>query len=145
MPVYSYISYTILLESMVYKMLSAWYRSWVTSYKTKEPPELSLPRTTLQRLMAIRSNHGDFAWYHRRFKHEDARLECSCGQPRNPLHLVRCRKARNKFAHWPERPVMPPHSDREAREYLLTLMAKPTLFAEYLATTEFYSKICPSF
>jgi hypothetical protein len=125
--------------------LSAWYRSWAISYKIKELPELRLPRTTLQRLLAIRSNHGDFAWYHRKFKHEDACLECSCGQPKNPLHLVRCRKARNKFAYWPERPITPPSSDREAREYLHVLMAKPSLFAEYLATTEFYSKICPSF
>ena len=125
--------------------LSSWYQSWKLDYHVKELPELSIPRTALQRLIAIRSNHGDFAWYHRKFKHEDALLECSCGQPKNPLHLVRCRKAKNKFTHWPQKPPIPPSDNKEAREYLRALMTKPLLFLEFLQATEFYSKICPRY
>ncbi|RKK71137.1 hypothetical protein BFJ71_g17613, partial [Fusarium oxysporum] len=37
------------------------------------PPELSLPRAALHHLLAARSLHGDFAVYHERFNHDDAR------------------------------------------------------------------------
>ncbi|OAQ60081.1 reverse transcriptase [Purpureocillium lilacinum] len=42
------------------------------------PPELKLPRPLLHHLLAARSRHGDFADYHVRFNHDDARLSCSC-------------------------------------------------------------------
>ncbi|KAJ6438021.1 hypothetical protein O9K51_09443 [Purpureocillium lavendulum] len=56
------------------------------------PPELTLPRPLLHHLLAARTHHGDFADYHERFKHEDARLTCSCGRQKEPKHLFYCRK-----------------------------------------------------
>src|SRR5271168_525072 len=71
---------------------SRWYKKWGLDYQMKLPPELNLPRATLHRLLAIRSSHGDFSWYHTKFNHKDAKLVCSCGQPKSPEHLVFCRK-----------------------------------------------------
>lgn len=59
--------------------------------RRRKPPELELPRWLLHRLIAARTGHGDFASYHRRFRHEDAILECVCGQETSPTHFVRCR------------------------------------------------------
>ncbi|XP_044724289.1 RNase H domain-containing protein [Hirsutella rhossiliensis] len=56
------------------------------SYKSLElkaslgcPPELHTKREHLHHLLAARSGHGDFADYHERFNHEEARIECSAG------------------------------------------------------------------
>lgn len=55
------------------------------------PPEISLlPRRSLGRLLAARSGHGDFAECHRRFKHTEADLYCSCGQEKSPEHPFSC-------------------------------------------------------
>jgi hypothetical protein len=55
--------------------LSTWYNQWNLPYiTTKTPQELELPRPTLARLLAIRSQHGDFAWYYKKFKHDNALL-----------------------------------------------------------------------
>ena len=56
------------------------------------PPELELPRPLLHHLLAARSRHGDFADFHVRFNHDDARLSCSCGRRKEPSHLFYCRK-----------------------------------------------------
>ncbi|KAJ6436009.1 mutator-like element [Purpureocillium lavendulum] len=56
------------------------------------PPELELPRPLLHHLLAARSRHGDFADYHEKFNHDDARLSCSCGRRKEPSHLFYCRK-----------------------------------------------------
>lgn len=56
------------------------------------PPELKLPRPLLHHLLAARTRHGDFADYHERFNHDDARLTCSCGRRKEPNHLFYCRK-----------------------------------------------------
>ncbi|KAF6515176.1 hypothetical protein HZS61_005082 [Fusarium oxysporum f. sp. conglutinans] len=56
------------------------------------PPELSLPRAALRHLLAARSLHGDFATYHERFNHDDARMTCSCGRRKAPDHVFYCRK-----------------------------------------------------
>ena len=55
--------------------------------------ELSLNRGALGRILAARSQHGDFAAYHERFNHQDATLDCSCGKPKTPLHFFFCRKS----------------------------------------------------
>ncbi|KAI1676233.1 polyprotein [Pyrenophora tritici-repentis] len=65
--------------------LSNWYTQWKLPYQPTRPPqELELTRPTLARLLAIRTSHGDFAWYHRKFHHDNATLECSCGRPKTP-------------------------------------------------------------
>ncbi|KAM4055553.1 reverse transcriptase (RNA-dependent DNA polymerase) [Hirsutella rhossiliensis] len=56
------------------------------------PPELTIPRPLLHHLLAARTHHGDFADYHERFNHDDARLTCSCGRRKEPKHLFYCRK-----------------------------------------------------
>ncbi|KAM4067566.1 RNase H domain-containing protein [Hirsutella rhossiliensis] len=52
------------------------------------PPELHTKRQHLHHLLAARSGHGDFADYHERFNHEEARIECSCGRRKSPTHLL---------------------------------------------------------
>ena len=51
----------------------------------RKPPELTLPRGTLHRLLAERLGHGDFAEYHDRFGHEPAG-PCRCGEPKTAGH-----------------------------------------------------------
>jgi len=68
--------------------LSRWYRDWDLSYDTKALSELALSRHILQRLIAIRTSHGDFTWYHKKFRHEEAKLQCSCGMDKTPDHIV---------------------------------------------------------
>jgi hypothetical protein len=123
--------------------LSPWYKQWKLDYKVKLPPELELPRPTLHRLLAIRSAHGDFSWYHRKYVHDNAKLTCSCGRVKDPEHLVRCRKTARIFRLWPHKPLSPPADSTEGIEYLMYLMEKPADFAKLLTVTEFYSKICP--
>ncbi|EKG09164.1 hypothetical protein MPH_13848 [Macrophomina phaseolina MS6] len=55
--------------------------------------ELALPRQTLHRLLAERTGHGDFAEYHRRLKHERAKLTCKCGAEKAQWHFIDCRLA----------------------------------------------------
>ncbi|POS84336.1 hypothetical protein EPUL_004526 [Erysiphe pulchra] len=57
-----------------------------------KPPELTISRRLLHRLIAARTGHGDFAAYHRRLKNLDAELECVCGQEITPTHFIRCRR-----------------------------------------------------
>jgi len=122
--------------------LSAWYKKWHLEYRVRPLPELDLPRATLHRLLALRSSHGDFSWYHMKFAHNDAKLDCSCGRKKTPTHLVHCRKTARLFGQWPVRPPFPPSSLSESIGYLSCLMAKPADFAKFLEVTEFYSKIC---
>ncbi|KAJ3498163.1 hypothetical protein NLG97_g1340 [Lecanicillium saksenae] len=68
------------------------YRQLNLQVSNKCPPELRLPRAALHHLLAARSHHGDFADYHERFHHDDARLTCSCGRRKSPSHIFFCRK-----------------------------------------------------
>ena len=122
--------------------LSVWYKKWGLDYQVKSLPELELPRATLHCLLAIRSSHGDFHWYHTKFQHTDANLFCSCGFCKTPVHLVCCRKTKTAFRYWPQRPFAPPTCLVEGFAYLTCLLAKPTDFAKLLGVTDFYSKIC---
>lgn len=58
------------------------------------PEELGLSRSQLGRIIAARTQHGDFADYHERFNHRDAELYCSCGARKAPFHFLFCRIAR---------------------------------------------------
>ena len=70
--------------------LSIWYKKWELGYNTTPPQELNLSRRILAKFLAIRTMHGDFAWYHRKYKHDDAELLCSCGKDKSPDHLTHC-------------------------------------------------------
>jgi hypothetical protein len=102
------------------------------------PKELDLPRPVLHNLLAARSGHGDFDWYHRRFKHKDNQ-RCSCGRLRAPEHLIHCRKTKQLQQLWP---VFKPNP-KTPRDYWLRLIASPTDFAAFLKTTRFFETICP--
>ncbi|KAG0160750.1 hypothetical protein PDIDSM_8280 [Penicillium digitatum] len=88
----------------VSQKLSQWYRRWSDTYEIDSLPELELRRPALHRWLALRSSHGDFDWYHRKFNHEDAKLDCSCGRRKSPEHLALCHKTQRSFRHWPKRP-----------------------------------------
>ena len=93
----------------------------------KPMPELGLSRPILHRLLVIHFPHGDFVWYHQKFSHADVKLTCSCGRPKDPKHIVHCRKTARKFAQWPQKPRtrVPPTTATEAFSYLSSLLKKP--------------------
>ncbi|KAG0159471.1 hypothetical protein PDIDSM_6993 [Penicillium digitatum] len=99
-------------------------------------------RPALHRWLALRSSHGDFDWYHRKFNHEDAKLDCSCGRRKSPEHLALCHKTQKSFRHWPKPPPTPPTDGIEAVAYLRSL--DPKQFVELLELTSFYSRVCTS-
>ena len=86
------------------KLVDSWWsKAWPARYsdldlqmRRKKPPGLALYRPLLHKLIAARTGHGDFADYHRRFKHIDANLECVCGLENSPTHFVRCREYANQ-------------------------------------------------
>lgn len=112
--------------------LSRWYRQWALSYDTTPQEELNLSRRVLAKLLAIRTRHGDFAWYHREYKHDDAELLCSCGKDKSPDHLVHCSRMRRWFSQWPARPAWPPTDTKEGILCLEQLLSKPEDFADFL-------------
>lgn len=99
------------------------------------PPELSLPRGSLGRLLAARSGHGDFAQYHERFNHKDALLLCSCGQRKSPQHFYHCPQGRQAALH--------PWAGLSCKEVLGTKNGA-LLFNEWLLKSNFYNHICPA-
>ncbi|RKK35990.1 hypothetical protein BFJ67_g13012, partial [Fusarium oxysporum f. sp. cepae] len=104
---------------------------------TGSPPELSLPRAALHHLLAARSLHGDFAAYHERFDHVDARLVCSCGRRKAPDHIFYCRK------------VPPHHRIRLAPSpnaaVNLAIGKDFTKYIDLSKDSAFFGKICPRY
>lgn len=122
--------------------LSRWYKQWQLPYKPyKAPDQLDLDRPVLAKLLAIRTSHGDFAWYHTKFRHEDAELSCTCGKLKTPDHIVHCKLTRKRFRLWPERPLYPPSNAHEGIEYLRMLLDNPPLFASFLELAHTNSQI----
>ncbi|RAL58040.1 hypothetical protein DID88_009163 [Monilinia fructigena] len=121
--------------------LSAHYLKWDLTYRVGLPPELDLPRNQLHRLLAIRSAHGDFAWYHNKFRHANALTECSCGAAKAPMHLVHCPRSHKRFKDWPSRPPIPPTSNAEGLRYLTHLLSNPMDFAKFLDVTGCYTHL----
>ncbi|QLI74027.1 uncharacterized protein G6M90_00g112790 [Metarhizium brunneum] len=68
------------------------YQSLTVKFLSSCPPELALPQTMLQQLLATRTHHGDFADYHERFQHNDVCVTCSCGRRFAPTQLFYYRK-----------------------------------------------------
>ena len=118
-----------------------WAQSAPPTYKQlaipyiPRPPELTLPRPSLGRLLAARSGHGDFAEYHERFNHESALLTCSCGQRKSPQHFFHCLRGEATARH--------PWEGLSCREILGTKDGAK-LFSEWLQRSNFYSQICPT-
>jgi ribonuclease HI len=124
--------------------LSTWYKRWELGYSLhRRLPELDLPRAILARLLAIRSMHGDFAWYHRKFSHNDATLTCSCGRDKTPEHLALCRKTLGAFGRWPLRPSISPSSRSDGLAYTAVLIGDPEAFEAFTQLTQYYTRVCP--
>ena len=117
------------------RKLSTWYREWGQTYDYKAPAELSLRRATLGKLQAIRTKHGDFKWYHQKYNHQDADLQCRCGQDKTPDHIVHCKWNRRLFRFWPAAPPWPPSSTIEGKTYLKHLLNNPDDFQAFLELT----------
>ena len=124
--------------------LSKWYKSWDLDYAPRSSPkELDLPRDVLARMLSIRTRHGDFAWYHRKYNHKDTNLTCSCQQDKTPEHLVLCRKTQGTFSRWPLRPPIPPSGQADSLAYTATLVRDSEAFEAFVRLTQYYTKICP--
>lgn len=122
--------------------LSRRYKEWKLGYHVRCHEELRiLTRPELHHFLAARTGHGDFAWYHRKFQHDDATLECSCGRLKDPTHIVRCPKTISKYRRWPSPPPEPPEGHR-ALSYLGMMMGRPKVFQGFLRITSFFSTIC---
>ncbi|KAM5526815.1 hypothetical protein FOXYSP1_20804 [Fusarium oxysporum f. sp. phaseoli] len=125
------------------------FETWWSTYAPKQykrlnlkattgcPPELSLPRAALHHLLAARSLHGDFAAYHERFDHSDARLVCSCNRRKAPDHIFYCRK------------VPPRHRMRLAPSpnaaVNLAIGKDFTKYIDLSKDSAFFGKICPRY
>ncbi|KAL8391941.1 hypothetical protein RB595_002230 [Gaeumannomyces hyphopodioides] len=99
------------------------------------PDALQLHRKILQRLIAARTGHGDFDWYHRKFGHEDDN-PCRCGRNKSPFHPVHCRLAKAVENKWPKANPFPA-LDRPG--YWKQLLQKPFLFASFVEATNYYT------
>jgi hypothetical protein len=84
--------------------------------------------------------HGDFAWYHRRLNHTNAKLTCSCGCDKTPEHLALCHKTLGSFIQWPIRPSTPPSSRSKGLAYLAELLTNLDAFRAFLQITQYYTK-----
>ncbi|EDN98166.1 hypothetical protein SS1G_13023 [Sclerotinia sclerotiorum 1980 UF-70] len=93
-------------------------------------------RATLHYILAIRSQHGDFAAYHERFNHTTVYVHCSCGKRKTPLHFFFCKKGKAFKALTKSPPS-------EAIPWLLSNPTGIAKLAEWLEYTKFYTKICP--
>ncbi|OAQ59786.1 endonuclease/exonuclease/phosphatase [Purpureocillium lilacinum] len=111
------------------------YKALNLEAATSCPPELALPRATLHNLLAARSRHGDFADYHERFNHDDARLDCSCGRRKAPEHPFYCRKVPPRL-----RMRLAP-SPAEAIHHAVGKGFKA--FVEMTSESSFFQRICP--
>lgn len=108
----------------------------ITSSPPK-PKELDLPRASLGRILAARSQHGDFADYHERFCHENAYLYCRCGARKAPLHFAFCSIAK-RFSR---------RKGDQAHNLIELLSSSLNIadLANWLKRTRFYTEICPTF
>jgi hypothetical protein len=86
--------------------------------------------------------HGDFTWYHRKFKHNNANLACSCRHDKTPEHLALCRKTQGAFDLWPLRPPIPPSSRSDGLAYTAVLIKDPEAFKAFIQLTQYYTMIC---
>ncbi len=110
------------------------YKGFELRATNKCPPELKIPRPALHHLLAARTYHGDFADYHERFNHADARLTCSCGRRKSPTHIFYCRK------------ILPHHRIRltptPERAISRTLGCDFDRYTELGAKSSFFSTVC---
>lgn len=117
-------------------LLKHYYNDWGLSWDIGCPAEVKLLRRhQLHRYNAVRHGHGDFAWYHRRWRHEDANLHCRCSARKTPTHIFLCTYALSRFDNWPwpwdeeEVPRNKPATRQEKDRYMWQVMTDPGAFA----------------
>jgi ribonuclease HI len=101
---------------------------------TPKTDELSLDRAALGRILAARSQHGDFAAYHERFNHTDATLKCSCGRLKSPLHFYFCKSSSiRKLCSNPTSETIP---------WLLGTTKGAQKLASWITASRYYTDVC---
>ncbi|KAK8096411.1 uncharacterized protein PG998_014279 [Apiospora kogelbergensis] len=116
-----------LAKSMIRDMANNWwpkarYSSGITNAEILYKPGkclkvLEIPRAHLGWYMQTITAHGDYAWYHRRFEHEDAELHCPCSYSdysriaRSVQHMVCCPGSKRTLQNWPKPPKPGPRPD----------------------------------
>jgi hypothetical protein len=126
--------------------LAARYRKWELDHELACPKELEvLSRRTLHRFLALRTGHGDFAAYHRRFNHDEDSCEMQCPHcdgDKTPEHIVFCPKSLGVFRDWPwpnrTRRRRRPETTEMRRLYLKDIMAAPKAFNKFVEVTEIF-------
>lgn len=136
------------LWSQCENRLSKFYKEWRLSWQHDKCPQAVkvLARHQLHRYHSIRHGHGDYSWYHTKFRHEDAQLHCSCGARKTPKHIFYCDEAMRQFRKWPwpweDRPRRKPRLRIQKDQLMKAIMARPELFAKLLKDLRFYEDIC---
>jgi hypothetical protein len=126
--------------------LAARYRKWQLGHDLTCPKELEvLSRRTLHRFLVLKTGHGDFIAYHRRFNHDEDNCEMQCphcGSEKTPEHIVFCPKSLGVFRSWPwpngTRRRRRPETTEDRRRYLEDIMAEPKAFNKFVEVTEIY-------
>ncbi|KAI0995789.1 hypothetical protein K3495_g12391 [Podosphaera aphanis] len=112
------------------------YQRLYISTSPNRPKELELPRSTLGRILATRTGHGDFADYHDRFRHPEANMNCLCGHRKSPLHFFFCYIAKRRVPR-------PPGPPSEVLPFLLGTYKGGLVLHKWLQESRFFSEICP--
>jgi ribonuclease HI len=97
--------------------------------------ELCLTRPALARIIASRTQHGDFKAYHTRFNHRDSVNYCSCGRPKTPLHFYFCTKSNLRKLTKDLKPS-------EAIPWLLGNPKGAVRLAKWMTNSKFFTNIC---
>lgn len=100
------------------------------------PKELLLRRKALGKIIAARTGHGDFAAYHNRFGHMNAKIHCQCGSLKTPTHFFYCRKVRRRSRY------RPPGSINSLLPNLLGTPEGAFKLVKWLENTKYFEQIC---
>lgn len=103
----------------------------------RSPPELNLPRHLVAHVYAARSEHGDFAAYHDRFKHTNSTNTCSCTALKSPRHVLKCSFISKHL------PKVPRSSAGDPAQYFFGTYKGAKELVKWLQATKFFSEICP--
>jgi ribonuclease HI/endonuclease/exonuclease/phosphatase (EEP) superfamily protein YafD len=97
--------------------------------------ELQLQRSALGRILAARTQHGDFVEYHKRFNHTGNTLKCLCGRPKSPLHFYFC-KLSTVQKLTPRKPAS------EAIPWLLGTVKGSQKLAKWITDSKYFLETC---
>ena len=84
----------------------------------------------------MRTMHGDFAWYHQKYRHSDAERLYSRGKDKSLDHLIHCPRIRRCFRQLLMQPAWPSNNTKEIIMYLQQLLSNPEDLADFLGLVE---------